>query len=69
MCFTDLPGHDQSEPSAAPPEAPPAGLKLEKPDGLLQVTITYRDPQMNTGLDPSLLKLSVPERVRIQDFR
>jgi hypothetical protein len=24
---------------------------------------------MNTGLDPSLLKLSVPERVRIQDFR
>ena len=22
MCFTDLPGHDQSEPSAAPPEAP-----------------------------------------------
>ena len=55
--------------AATPPEAPPAGLKLEKPDGSLQVTITYRDPRMNTGLDPSLLKLSVPERVRIQDFR
>jgi len=24
---------------------------------------------MNTGLDPALLKLTVPEHVRIQDFR
>lgn len=49
--------------------APPAGLQLVTPDGSLQVGITYRDPQMNSGLDPSLLKLSVPERVKIQDFR
>ena len=52
-----------------PATAPPAGLQLATPDGSLQVGITYRDPQMNTGLDPSLLKLNVPERVKIQDFR
>lgn len=52
-----------------PPDAPPAGLRLETPDGALRVTVTYRDPRMNTGLDPALLKLTVPEHVRIQDFR
>ena len=52
-----------------PPDAPPAGLKLETPDGALRVSVTYRDPKMNTGLDPALLKLTVPEHVRIQDFR
>ncbi|MGH7386663.1 MAG: hypothetical protein ACREKG_15905 [Candidatus Rokuibacteriota bacterium] len=52
-----------------PPDAPPAGLRLETPDGALRVTISYRDPRMNTGLDPSLLSLTVPEHVRIQDFR
>lgn len=51
------------------PDAPPAGLRLETPDGTLRVTVTYRDPKMNTGLDPALLKLTVPEHVRIQDFR
>jgi outer membrane lipoprotein-sorting protein len=52
-----------------PLEAPPAGLRLETPDGALRVSVTYRDPEMNTGLDPALLKLTVPEHVRIQDFR
>ena len=52
-----------------PPDAPPAGLRLETPDGTLRVSVTYRDPRMNTGLDPALLKLTVPEHVRIQDFR
>ncbi|MEX2224047.1 MAG: hypothetical protein WEG40_19850 [Candidatus Rokuibacteriota bacterium] len=52
-----------------PPDAPPAGLTLETPDGALRVTVTYRNPRMNTGLDPALLKLTVPEHVRIQDFR
>jgi outer membrane lipoprotein-sorting protein len=55
--------------SPTPPEAPPAGLRLETPDGSLRVSVTYRDPKMNTGLDPALLKLTVPEHVRIQDFR
>jgi hypothetical protein len=52
-----------------PPDAPPAGLKLETPDGALRVSVAYRDPKMNTGFDPELLKLTVPEHVRIQDFR
>ena len=52
-----------------PPDAPPAGLRLETPDGTLRVSVTYRDPKMNSGLDPALLKLTVPEHVRIQDFR
>jgi outer membrane lipoprotein-sorting protein len=55
--------------SPTPPEAPPAGLRLETPGGSLRVSVTYRDPKMNTGLDPALLKLTVPEHVRIQDFR
>ena len=42
---------------------------IETPDGSLRVSVTYRDPKMNTGLDPALLKLTVPEHVRIQDFR
>ena len=55
--------------SPAPPDGPPAGLQLETPDGALQVRVSYRNPQMNSGLDPSLLTLTVPEHVRIQDFR
>ena len=51
------------------PEASPAGLQLETPDQALRVTVTYREPRMNTGLDPALLELTVPEHVRIQDFR
>ncbi len=53
----------------APADGPPAGLLLETPDGALQVRVSYRNPRMNTGLDPGLLTLSVPEHVRIQDFR
>jgi len=52
-----------------PLEAPPAGLRLATPDGTLRVSVTYRNPKMNTGLDPELLKLTVPEHVKIQDFR
>ncbi|MGH7415756.1 MAG: hypothetical protein ACREKJ_16290 [Candidatus Rokuibacteriota bacterium] len=52
-----------------PPDAPPSGLRVETPDGALRVTVTYRNPRMNTGLDPVLLRLTVPEHVRIQDFR
>ena len=52
-----------------PADGPPAGLRLETPDGLLQVTVAYHDPRINTSLDPALLSLTVPENVRIQDFR
>jgi outer membrane lipoprotein-sorting protein len=53
----------------SPPDGPPAGLKLETPDGALQVSVVYRQPRMNTSLDPALLTLTVPEHVKIQDFR
>lgn len=55
--------------TATPPDGPPTGLKLDTPDGKLEVMVRYRDPRMNTELDPSLLTLTVPEHVRIQDFR
>jgi outer membrane lipoprotein-sorting protein len=52
-----------------PPDTPPAGLTLATLDGKLEVVVRYRDPKMNTGFDPALLTLTVPENVRIQDFR
>lgn len=51
------------------PGAPPAGLTLATLDGALDVVVRYREPRMNTGFDPDLLGLTVPERVKIQDFR
>ena len=53
----------------SPPNEPPAGLKLTTLDGKLEVAARYRDPRMNTGFDPALVGLTVPEHVRIQDFR
>lgn len=52
-----------------PADAPPAGLTLATLDGKLEVVVRYRDPKMNTGFDPALLSLTVPDTVRIQDFR
>jgi len=45
------------------------GVRLATLDGKLDVTVSYRDPHRNTGFDPALLTLTVPESVRIQDFR
>jgi outer membrane lipoprotein-sorting protein len=53
----------------APVDGPPKGLALTTLDGKLEVTARYREPRMNTGFDPALLGLNVPESVRIQDFR
>jgi outer membrane lipoprotein-sorting protein len=53
----------------APPDGPPSGLTLATLDGKLEVVARYRNPAMNTGFDPTLLGLTVPEHVRIQDFR
>jgi len=53
----------------APADGPPAGFTLETADGSLRVTIVYREPRMNTSFDPALLTLTVPQDVRIQDFR
>jgi outer membrane lipoprotein-sorting protein len=52
-----------------PPDAPPAGLTVATLDGKLEVVIRYREPRMNTGFDPSLLPVTVPERVNVRDFR
>jgi outer membrane lipoprotein-sorting protein len=52
-----------------PAEGPPAGIKLETPDRTMQVSVVYHNPRLNTSLDPALLSLTVPEDVRIQDFR
>jgi len=47
----------------------PHGLRLATLDGKLDVSVRYRDPRRDTGFDPELLKLTVPQGVRIQDFR
>ena len=47
----------------------PDGLRLTTLDGKLDVTVRYRDPRRDSGFDPELLKLTVPQGVRIQDFR
>ena len=47
----------------------PDGLRLATLDGKLDVTVRYRDPRRDSGFDPELLKLTVPQGVRIQDFR
>ena len=66
---------DRQEPGAGDasrrprPDAPPAGFTLETADGSLRVAIVYREPRMNTSFDPALLTLTVPQDVRIQDFR
>jgi outer membrane lipoprotein-sorting protein len=52
-----------------PADGPPAALTLETPNGSLRVSVVYREPRMNTSFDPTLLTLTVPQDVRIQDFR
>jgi outer membrane lipoprotein-sorting protein len=53
----------------SPADSPPAGMTLATLDGKLEVAVKYQGPRMNSGFDPDLLKLTLPERVRIQDFR
>ncbi len=47
----------------------PEGPHLASLDGKLEVNFQYKDPQRNTGFDPELMKLTVPQDVNIQDFR
>jgi hypothetical protein len=47
----------------------PDGVRLTTLDDKLDVNVAYRDPQRNTAFDPELLKLTVPQDVRILDFR
>lgn len=47
----------------------PRAIRLVTPDGRLDVSVTYRQPLLDSGFDPELLTLSVPQGVEIQDFR
>lgn len=55
--------------AAGEPAGPPQGLRLTALDGSLDVDVRYRNPRMDTQLDPELLQVKLPEDVRIQDFR
>jgi hypothetical protein len=55
-----------SDPSAG---AVPQAIRLHTLDGRLEVSVTYREPAVDTGFDPALLTLAVPQGVEIQDFR
>jgi outer membrane lipoprotein-sorting protein len=55
--------------SARGPVDAPAGLSLSTPDGELEVRISYRKAQVDSGLDQGLFSVTVPEHVKIQDFR
>ncbi|MEK7769934.1 MAG: hypothetical protein AAB335_02540 [candidate division NC10 bacterium] len=55
--------------SGGGPAEPPDGVTLASLDGKLLVAIRYRRPQIDTGFDPDLLRVTVPEGVEIQDFR
>src|SRR5437899_1777100 len=47
----------------------PEGPHLATLDGKLEVDVRYKDPQRDTGFDPELMTLTVPQSVNIQDFR
>jgi outer membrane lipoprotein-sorting protein len=55
--------------AAGASDVPPAALTLATLDGKLEVVVKYRDPKINGGFDPDLMKVSVPDGVRIQDLR
>lgn len=49
--------------------APPREIRLQTLDGKLEVSVVYREPRFDSGLDAVLLPLTVPQGVEIQDFR
>ena len=51
------------------PAEPPTGLTLATLDGRLVVRVRYQGPQLDSGFDPELMRLTVPQGVEIQDFR
>ena len=55
--------------STTGPDAVPTRVTLATLDGKLEVLVTYREPRLNSGFDPSLVSVTLPENVRIQDFR
>jgi hypothetical protein len=51
------------------PGGPPRGMRLAMLDGSLEVEVRYRNPRLDSGFDPDLLRVKLPEDVKIQDFR
>jgi hypothetical protein len=47
----------------------PESVTLKTLDGKLEALVKYHDPRVNSGLDADLVRVTVPEHVRIQDFR
>ena len=49
--------------------AVPERVILATLDGKLEASVRYQDPRVNSGLDADLVRVTVPEHVRIQDLR
>jgi hypothetical protein len=47
----------------------PGSVTLTTLDGKLEAFVRYQDPRVNSGFDAELARVTVPEDVRIQDFR
>jgi len=47
----------------------PESVTVTTLDGKLEAFVRYRSPRVNSGLDADMVRVTVPERVRIQDFR
>lgn len=51
------------------PDRPPSSLTLTALDAPLTVSIRYRDPRLGTSLSPDLFTLTLPDSVKVQQFR
>ena len=51
------------------PAEPISGLTLTTPDGRLEAKMRYQSPRVDSGFDPALMRVDVPQGVEIQDFR
>ncbi len=47
----------------------PESVTLTTLDGKLEAFVRYQAPRVNSGLDADMVRVTVPEHVRIQDFR
>ncbi len=51
------------------PDGRPGKVALTTLDGKLAVSATYKNPALNTSFDPELMRLVVPEHIKIQELR
>ena len=55
--------------SATGPDGAPTRVSVATLDGKLEVRVSYQNPRMNSGFDASLVDVTLPENVRIQEVR